>query len=176
MTKRDEARVAEGLEAIWTDKKNIIFLLIFMEHAILALKIAMAIAIPDVPEEVQFEESRNAQIATAAKREIQVFKLTGAHETFEDTHAKLQKEVAEKLRAAEEAGHGKARRADLRDKVGDVSRMAMAEQIGKQKAAATAKLESRLTQVAKGEKAKMDTSSDSESEDQYDLKGRRAKA
>ena len=173
MTKRDEARVAEGLEAIWTDKKNIIFLLIFMEHAILALKIAMAIAIPDVPEEVQFEESRNAQIATAAKREIQVFKLTGAHETFEDTHAKLQKEVAEKLR---EAQGGKARREDLRDKVGDVSRMAMAEQIGKQKAAAYAKLESRLTQVAKGEKAKMDTSSDSESEDQYDLKGLRARA
>ena len=70
LTKRDEARVAEGLEAIWTDKKNIIFLLIFMEHAILALKIAMAILIPDVPEEVLFEESRNAQIATAAKREI----------------------------------------------------------------------------------------------------------
>ena len=41
-----------------------------MEHAILALKIAMAILIPDVPEEVLFEESRNAQIATAAKREI----------------------------------------------------------------------------------------------------------
>ena len=38
-----------------------------MEHAILALKIAMAILIPDVPEEVLFEESRNAQISSIYK-------------------------------------------------------------------------------------------------------------
>ena len=170
----DKARVDAGEEARWSHL-NIVLLLVLMEHLILALKIAMAILIPDVPEEVLFEESRNEQIATAAKREIQVFKLTNNHENFEDTHAKLQRDLAAQMKAA---GGGKARREDLREKVGDVSRMAMAEQIGNQKAATGAKLASRLTQVAKAkeEKAKMDTSSDSESEDQYDLKGLRAKA
>ena len=139
LAKRDEARVENGQEAIWSNL-NIVFLLILMEHLILALKIGMAILIPDVPEEVLFEESRNEQIENAAKREIQVFKLSNNHENFEDTAARLQKGVAEEL-------GGKAKREDLRDKVGDVSRHAMQEQIGRQKKTANHKLATRLNQV-----------------------------
>lgn len=42
----------------WTDS-NILIFLISMEHLVLALKIVMAILIPDVPDRVIFEESQN---------------------------------------------------------------------------------------------------------------------
>ena len=67
----------------WTTA-NILLLLILMEHLILALKIIMAILIPDVPERVIFEEYRHSQMAEMAKKEIQVFKLSGGHENYED--------------------------------------------------------------------------------------------
>ena len=56
-------------EQIWSNA-NILILLIFLEHAILALKMIFAIIIPDVPEYVLFEEFRHEQIATMAKKEM----------------------------------------------------------------------------------------------------------
>ena len=60
-----------------------------MEHVILAIKIIVATLIPDVPQKVLFEEYRQEQISTMAKKEIQVFKLTTNAENFEDGLSRL---------------------------------------------------------------------------------------
>ena len=89
---RDEQRIEADPEhsPIWTNE-NIILFLILMEHVILALKIIIAVLIPDVPQKVLFEEYRQEQIANMAKKEIQVYKLLSGSENYEEGLARLEK-------------------------------------------------------------------------------------
>ena len=66
---KNEEALADGNDVIWTNE-NIIWLLILLEHAILGLKVIISVLIPDVPQTVLFEEFREEQIGSMAKKEI----------------------------------------------------------------------------------------------------------
>ena len=85
---KNEEALADGNDVIWTNE-NIIWLLILLEHAILGLKVVISVLIPDVPQAVLFEEFREEQIGSMAKKEIQVFKIITKSENFEDSLSRL---------------------------------------------------------------------------------------
>ena len=91
---RDEERIEGGERPVWTNE-NIILFLILMEHVILALKILLAVLIPDVPQKVLFEEYRQEKIATMAKKEIQVYKILTHSENYDEGITRLEKVAME---------------------------------------------------------------------------------
>lgn len=79
--------------AFW-DRTTIIVFAIMVEHAVIALKIVIALIIPDVPHKVQQDEVRREKIIEKAQTELLRIKIDGNHESFNDMTARLQREAA----------------------------------------------------------------------------------
>ena len=78
----------------WT-RTNIIILAIFIEHAVIALKIVIAMIIPDVPVTVREAEERRVKIVEQVTRDFVQIKIEGKFETIEETMERLRKENAD---------------------------------------------------------------------------------
>jgi len=74
------------------NRANIIFMAICIEHVVIALKILIALIIPDVPYKVQTDERRRIKIIEKVQKELLEVKYAGNHETFEDMMVRLQRE------------------------------------------------------------------------------------
>lgn len=85
-----------------------------MEHFIIALKIVIALLIPDVPFKVTEDEFRREMIEEKVQKELLEIKYAGNHESFQDMTTRLQRTAAEivekdmRAREAEEAAAPKA--------------------------------------------------------------------
>ena len=81
-------------EVFWT-RTNIFVLAIVIEHAVIALKILIALIIPDVPARVVTEEFRRTKIEESVVKELLDIKYKGKHETFMDIQERLTRQAAE---------------------------------------------------------------------------------
>ena len=81
-------------EVFWT-RTNIFVLAIVIEHAVIALKILIALIIPDVPAKVITEEFRRTKIEESVVKELLDIKYKGKHETFMDIQERLTRQAAE---------------------------------------------------------------------------------
>ena len=79
--------------AFW-NRANVILVAILTEHLIIALKIVIALIIPDVPKKVVETEFRRSKIETQVQRELLDIKYKGNHESFQDITERLQREAA----------------------------------------------------------------------------------
>ena len=76
------------------DRQTIILFAVFIEHCVIALKIVIALVIPDVPHKVQQDELRREKIIEQAQTEVLSLKMSGKHESFQDMTQRLQREAA----------------------------------------------------------------------------------
>lgn len=66
------------------NRSNIILFGILMEHIAIAIKIVIAILIPDVPDKVKEDEQKRIELMTTAEAEMAKMKMSGKYETFDD--------------------------------------------------------------------------------------------
>ena len=78
----------------WT-RTNIFALAIVIEHVVIALKIFIALIIPDVPAKVITEEFRRTKIEESVVKELLDIKYKGKHETFMEMQERISREQAE---------------------------------------------------------------------------------
>ena len=84
----------EKRDPYYWNRANIIFFAICIEHVVIALKIVLALVIPDVPYKVQEDEFRRVKIIDKVQKELLEIKLAGNHESFEDMTSRMQREVS----------------------------------------------------------------------------------
>ena len=80
----------------------IILKLILIEHALIALKKAIAIVIPNLPRSVSEDEKRRQKIDNEVKKELIELKYDGEHETFKEMTERHQKKAAKVNKDKEE--------------------------------------------------------------------------
>jgi len=112
---RDALREADGLDPIWSNV-NMLLLLIFMEHVILGLKTVFAVLIPDVPEQVLFEEYKNDRIERTESKNIQSYKLKHKLNNYEDMLNELKKEAEDQIKLCDGTRVGGKKWSQLRVK------------------------------------------------------------
>ena len=74
----------------WT-RSNIILFAILIEHLVIALKVVIALIIPDVPFSVTEDEFRRSQVREQVQRELRDMKNQNGLEDFNDMTTRLQK-------------------------------------------------------------------------------------
>lgn len=87
----------EKRDPYYWNRANIFLLAICLEHLVIALKVVIALVIPDVPYKVQEDEFRRVKIIEKVQKELLEIKYAGNHETFEDITARLQREAAKHI-------------------------------------------------------------------------------
>ena len=87
----------EKRDPYYWNRANIFLLAICLEHFVIALKVVIALVIPDVPYKVQEDEFRRVKIIEKVQKELLEIKYAGNHETFEDITARLQREAAKHI-------------------------------------------------------------------------------
>ena len=73
-----------------TNKK---VLAVFVEQLAIALKVVIALIIPDVPAKVTADEKKRELIMDQVEKELFEVKLKGGHESFQDMTDRLQREA-----------------------------------------------------------------------------------
>ena len=68
--------------AFWT-RTNIFLLAFFIEHIVIALKVVIAILIPDVPQNVKTSEKRRRELTPVAQKKIQQMKRESGMEDLD---------------------------------------------------------------------------------------------
>ena len=93
----EKSILSQWLEAkdrvFWT-RTNIIVFAILIEHCVIALKVVLAMIIPDVPHKVVSDEFRRERISAQVVKELLEIKFKGGHESFTDMTERLQKEAS----------------------------------------------------------------------------------
>ena len=91
--------LVEKDDVFWT-RANIIIFAIAVEHCVIALKVLMALIIPDVPHKVIQDEFRRVKISAQVTKELLEIKFKGGHESFTDMTERLQREAADIMEKA----------------------------------------------------------------------------
>lgn len=87
----------ERRDPSYWNRANIIFLAVCIEHIVIALKIVIALIIPDVPFKVQEDEFRRQKVEDKVQKELLELKFAGNHETFDDEMNRLQRQAAKSV-------------------------------------------------------------------------------
>ena len=77
----------------WT-RANIFIIAILVEHAVIGIKIVIAMIIPDLPFSVTQAEMKREKQFEQANRELLEIKVKGNQESFQDMQERLQREAA----------------------------------------------------------------------------------
>ena len=82
---------------VWT-APNIVLLCVLIEHIILFIKIALAVAIDDVPNNVAADEYKRTQVVNEAYKKLLDVKVKGNFETYDEILSVMQKQLDEELK------------------------------------------------------------------------------
>lgn len=75
------------------DRTNILLFAFAVEHIIIALKIVIALLIPDVPFKVRQDELRRQKVIELANADLVRIKYEGGHKTFNEMQEDLQRQA-----------------------------------------------------------------------------------